>query len=79
MVELVDMFLLLCFNLLPYLYRLILPQQNYREGYTVYESTGDTTGTYEKLLYTPSNDPAETFPRRGSMMTRQENWFPRQI
>ena len=27
----------------------------------------------------PSNDPAETFPRRGSMMPRQENLFPRQI
>ena len=30
-------------------------------------------------LTPPSNDPAETLPRRGSMMTRQENLFPRQI
>ena len=29
------------------------------------------------LLYTPSNDPAEMLPRRGSMMPRQENYcFP---
>ena len=27
----------------------------------------------------PSNDPAETLPRQGEMMTRQENLFPRQV
>ena len=27
----------------------------------------------------PSNDPAETLPRQGGMMTRQQNLFPRQV
>ena len=42
-------------------------------------STPDESGAPRSDNTPPSNDPAETLPRQGKRMTRQESVFPRQV